>query len=283
LTPLSLPSFLPRTFAREAPLGLPRPRPSSLREDETISTTRGAFHRRGTPTHTRGSLPESFAVTCASAMSSALGAPSLAALRAPAFAVPGALHARPPSPPIVPLRDVHAKRRRALLWVRLPPNDFCNYTIDARTHSRASDSRLSFESPASAVTPNLPSCSPGLWSLRTFPCRRRIASAASRNSPFETGRTAMQARRKARPRKLPPDRDAACGRRLDPTTVCGDGRWTTALDWTGRVALSEGSSLPPPAAAERRGRRFPSSCELLEHPYASSTLWPEGWMLPPSS
>jgi len=66
---------------------------------------------------------------------------------------------------------------------------------------------------------------------------------------------------------LPPDRDAACGRRLDPTTVCGDGRWTTTLDCAGRVALSEGPLLTPTAAAERREREFPSSCELLEHPW----------------
>jgi len=42
--------------------------------------------------------------------------------------------------------------------------------------------------------------------------------------------------------------------------------WTTALDCTGRVALSEGFSLKPPAAAVRLGRKGPSSRELLEHP-----------------
>jgi hypothetical protein len=35
----------------------------------------------------------------------------------------------------------HAKRRQALLWVRLPPNDFCNHIPDARTRPRTSDSR----------------------------------------------------------------------------------------------------------------------------------------------
>jgi len=43
---------------------------------------------------------------------------------------------RPPAP-----RDVHANDRPALLWVRRTPNDFCNCTSDARTHSRAPDSR----------------------------------------------------------------------------------------------------------------------------------------------
>jgi len=91
------------------------------------------------------------------------------------------------------------------------------------------------------------------WSLTTFPSRRRTTSTASRDSPSEAGPTALQERRKTRPRKPSPDRNAACGRRFGPTIVCGDGRWTIALDCTGRVTLSEGPSLTPPAAAERRG------------------------------
>jgi len=60
-------------------------------------------------------------------------------------------------------------------------------------------------------------------------------------------------RRSARPRKPPPDRHAACGRRPDPTTACGDGRWRTALDCTGRAAPSKGP--PRPAACCRRTTR----------------------------
>jgi hypothetical protein len=45
LTPPSLPSFLSRALAPDDLLGLPRPLPSSLREDETNAATRGAFHR----------------------------------------------------------------------------------------------------------------------------------------------------------------------------------------------------------------------------------------------
>jgi len=101
-----------------------------------------------------------------------------------------------------------------------------------------------------------------------FPCRRRSAKAASRDNPSRTDPPALQARNRARPRMLPFDRDAACGRRLDPTTACGDGRRTATLDCTGRVAPSEGPPLPPPAAAGRRGRRFPSSFEPLEHPFS---------------
>jgi hypothetical protein len=68
--------------------------------------------------------------------------------------------------------------------------------------------------------------------------RSRRTFRARRPSPVEEGnRTlraatipptpdpdAMQARTKTRPRILTLDRDAACGRRLDPTTVCGGGR-----------------------------------------------------------
>jgi len=91
------------------------------------------------------------------------------------------------------------------------------------------------------------------YGMAAFPCRRRIAKAASRDNPFETAPPALQARKKVLPRMPPPDRDAACGQRLDPTTVCGGGRWTTTLDCTGQVTLSEGPSLPPPAAAGQRG------------------------------
>lgn len=170
-----------------------------------------------------------------------------------AFARPESPRARPPSPPLGPLRDVHAKRRQALLWVRLPPDDFCNCISDARTHSQAPDSRRSFERPAPAVTSKSALALAGLVGPATFPCRRRAASAASRDSPFEAGPTALQARRRTRPRKPPPNRDAACGRRLGPTAACGGGRWTAALDCASRVALSEGPSRPPPAAAGRRG------------------------------
>jgi len=67
LTPPSLPVFLPDAFASRCLSGLPRPLRSPLREDETICSTRGAFHHRGTFTHMRESVPISFAFTCVSA------------------------------------------------------------------------------------------------------------------------------------------------------------------------------------------------------------------------
>jgi len=64
LTPLSLPVILPGGCPLSRPPGLPRPLPSSLREDGTLCSTRGAFQRWGTLTHTRESVPVSFAITC---------------------------------------------------------------------------------------------------------------------------------------------------------------------------------------------------------------------------
>jgi hypothetical protein len=81
LTPLSLPVFLPDAFASCRPSGLPRPLPSPLREDETLCSAQGAFHRRGTLTHMRESVPISFAFTCVSTTTEALGAPSPTAPR----------------------------------------------------------------------------------------------------------------------------------------------------------------------------------------------------------
>jgi len=195
----------------------------------------------------------------------ALGAPSLTAPRAPLSRRPWLRCARPPSPRIASIRDFHAERRHALLWVRLPPNDFCNY-IPTHGHTHEHPIPACFEAPHYAVAPNAPSPSPLFWRAATFPSRRRITKAASRDNPSDAAPAALQARRKVRHRKPPTSRDAACGRRLDPTTACGDDRWTTALDCTGRVAPSEGPSLPPPAAAVRRGRRFPSSLSYPSTP-----------------
>jgi len=137
-------------------------------------------------------------------------------------------------------------------------------TSDARSHSRASDSRGSTR-PAFRVGAE---CALVLampfWGVATFPSRRRITRAASRDSPSEANPTALQERRKTRLRKPSPNRNAACGRRFGPTIVCGDGRWTRALDCAGRVTLSEGPYLTSPRAPHdwrqrRRGKRFPSS------------------------
>jgi len=197
----------------------------------------------------------------------ALGAPSLTAPRTTLSLRPRLRCARPPSPRIAPFRDFHAKRRHALLWVRLPPNDFCNYIPDVRTHPRAPDSRRS-EEPPYAVFPNASSLSPLFFTeLRPSPLEEGPRGLRAATDPSDIDPTAVQACRESRPRKPSTNHDAACGRRPDPITTCGDERWTMALDCTGRLASSEGLSLPPPAAAVRRGRKFPSSREPSELPF----------------
>jgi hypothetical protein len=91
------------------------------------------------------------------------------------------------------------------------------------------------------------------YEATAFPSRRKATKSHEPRQPFRHRPTALQIRRRTRPRKLSPYRNAACGRHPDPATACGDDRWTTALDCTGRVALSEGPSLGPPAAAVRLG------------------------------
>jgi hypothetical protein len=189
------------------------------------------------------------------------------ALGALSPAAPGALLSRCPRLPLaeipVPVhRPASRCSREAPTGASLDPataQRLLQLTSDARSHSRASGLRVSRAPRTFAVASNRRSLSPACLGLATFPSRRRITNAANRDSPSEAGPTTLQERRKTRPRKPSSDRNAACGRRLDPTTVCGDGRWTTALDCAGRVALSEGPSLTPPAAAGRRGRRLPSS------------------------
>jgi hypothetical protein len=82
---------------------------------------------------------------------------------------------RPPAP-----RDVHANDRPALLWVRRTPNDFCNCTSDARTHSRASVSRENPSVPRSAVNSDPPSLLAVLFTAR-------------RPSPVEEGSRKLRA------------------------------------------------------------------------------------------
>jgi len=89
----------------------------------------------------------------------ALGAPSPIAPRAPLSRRPWLRCARPPSPRIASLRDFHAERRHALLWVRLPPNDFCNY-IPTHGHTHEHPVPACFGAPHYAVASNTPSPSP---------------------------------------------------------------------------------------------------------------------------
>jgi len=82
----------------------------------------------------------------------------------------------------------------------------------------------------------------------------------------------LQARRRIRLRKLPPDHDAACGRHLDPTTACGDGRWTTALDCAGQETVSEGPSLHAPCCRSETWVKVPLLVRVSRAPLASIVI-----------
>lgn len=186
--------------------------------------------------------------------------------RAPLSRRPRLRSARPPSPPIAPFR---AFTRNA--DTRFCESD-CRPTTSA-TASKRTDTPTSFRfpldptAPRYAATSNSPSLSLPFLGATTFPSRRRITSATSRDSPFDIAPTALQVRRQTydieshRPVRTPLAGDASTR-----SSLCGDDWRAIALDCTGRMAPSEGSPLPAPAAAERRGRRFPSSAELSAHP-----------------
>lgn len=87
-------------------------------------------------------------------MSSALGALSPAALRAPLSRPSMVLRARPPSARIGRFAMFTQIAATHFSGSGCRPNDFCSCTSDARTHSRASDSRAP-QSPALAVTPRV--------------------------------------------------------------------------------------------------------------------------------
>jgi len=145
----------------------------------------------------------------------------------------------------------HAKRRHALLWIRLPPNDFCNY-ISTHGHTHELPILACWGSRITQRPRTRPRSRHAFYSKATLPSRRRNTRTTSRDSPSDIRPTALQVRREARSRKLPSSHCAACGRHPDPTTTCGGGRWTTTLDCTSRATPSEGPSRTPPAAAVRR-------------------------------
>lgn len=103
---------------------------------------------------------------------------SLATPRVPLSRHPRLSRARPPSPRIAaihhlrPIRGRVTKRRHALLWVRLPPNDFCNYIP---THGHTCERPILADSWCHITHPP-----------RTCPCFA-VLFTARRPSPFEEG------------------------------------------------------------------------------------------------
>jgi len=139
----------------------------------------------------------------------------------------GLPRARPPSPPTVDAAIFTRSPASASLG-QADAQRLLQLHYDARTRPRAPDSRLCSRPPSRV-------CCGGLSRSRSLsprflgrddppPSKRDHERFASRDNPSAAGPTTLQARRRIRPRMPPLDRDAACGRRLDPTIVCGDGR-----------------------------------------------------------
>jgi hypothetical protein len=286
LTPPSLPfiEFRPRFRVEQSRHpGLPRPLPSSLREDETLSSIRGAFHRRGTPTLMRGSMPARSRSRVLPRRTGprrhfTLGPPksrACALLR-------GYRELRSPSPPVVRLAlfTRNADLRFSGSGYR-PTTSATNY--DARTHSRASDSRL-FVRPAfcgdveraldlamlfygTATAPPSKSHDESCEPRQSFQSQLDGAASAPQN---ETPKATFRPRRRLR---------------ATPRSDHRLRRWPleNSDGLRGPSRPERRTFLTPPAAAERRGRRRPSSNELLEHPFESLVLRTTGWMFPSSS
>lgn len=179
--------------------------------------------------------------------------PSLPAHRFRARA--GFQPARSPSPPFATLRAFHARRRLALLWIRLPPIDFCNYNFFFQCVGTPTSTRFSQVAQSSARWrfPELALVSISVSPPTDFPSRRSLREPRAATTLTDDASPALQARRKVRLRKLPASPDVACGRRPSPTIACGDGCWTAALGCTGRGASSEGPSSRIPCCRRECG------------------------------
>jgi hypothetical protein len=174
-----------------------------------------------------------------------------------------------------------AKHRHALLWVRSPPINFCNFTSDARTRSRASDSRP-FDFPRKDSKPH--SSSVALFTeQRPSPLEEeqrvlRAATVFPLSASWRCKHVTKHDRGSHHPIVAPLAGDALTRPPLAVGVV-----WMTTLDCTGRLNSERRTTPQSPAAAVRLRQRFPSSVEFLEHLLLSSALCTEGWMLPPSA
>jgi len=154
---------------------------------------------------------------------SALGAFSPADPGASLSRHPDLQRARPPSPPIVTPCVFRAGRRHALLWIKLPPDGFCNFTSDARTRSRAPDSRVRPPPPRIRRCVGLARALPVLFYGTSPSPLEEEAKATSRSRSSEHAPRGAA----STPRGYDPESIARSRRRLraalDPTSACGDG------------------------------------------------------------
>jgi len=178
----------------------------------------------------------------------ALGALSPIAPRAPLSRRPWLRCARPPSPRIASIRDFHAERRHALLWVRLPPNDFCNY-IPTHGHTHEHPIPASLEAPHYAVAPNALSSSPlFIREQRPSPLEEgsrkpRAATILPTPPPRRCKRAAEYDTESYRPVATPLAGGASTRPPLAAMTV-GRQRWTARAEWLRAKDLPSRRLLP---------------------------------------
>jgi hypothetical protein len=167
----------------------------------------------------------------------------------------GLLVARPPSPCTLCSTGLPPSKHTRFSGSGCRPTTSATSNSDARTHSRASDSRgLGGHRPIGRTSEFALAPAALFRERRPSPFRRRTTRAASRDSPFEATPTrrckhaAQDDHESCIPTVTPLADDAPIRPPLATKAV-----WTTALDCTGRVALSKGPPPTPPAAAVRRG------------------------------
>jgi len=190
----------------------------------------------------------------------ALGVLSPVAPRVPLLALTrsySGLGPRPRSPLAPRVKGL----QRALHGARLPPIDFCNYVYDARTHSRAPCPRVSsegrqrpvaFEGRPHVRSPCLGGGAPPLSRKHgeSREPRQPISKHGLRRCKHAEG-SGLENHRRVGP--------SLAGDAPTRPPLAATAGWTMALDCAGREASSKGPPRSPPAAAGRRGQRFPFS------------------------
>jgi len=193
--------------------------------------------------------------------------------------------ARPTSLPVRHAPRSRAVRRSTLLWVRLPPIDFCSISIlDAWAHPRAPDFRVSQGSRRMGAIPRRLALASRRIDRLPSPCEEERREHANRDSPSDDVRTMLQGTARWYLRKPPPSPNVACGRRRDPANACGDDRLDESAGLHGLNDLEQRTSLAPFCCRSRTWTKVPllyavrsSTSESFD---SSLALRPRGWILP---
>jgi hypothetical protein len=178
--------------------------------------------------------------------------------------------ARSPSLPIATLHAFHAERRLALLWIRLPPIDFCNCNIVLPTRGHAHEHPIlapRLEDPHVDGPPSSPSIPKPFYRPRASPHEKafeslRAATALPTTSPRRCKHAVRYVPGSHRPASTSLAGDAQAQPSL-ATTAVGRQRWTARA----KEPRAKDLPLPLTAAAASVGEGSPPLFfRLLEHP-----------------